>query len=81
MKKITEYDYKDVDKAVENFSMYHRNKHSDIAHAFASAHGGLSANLEMLLHRALNCKDEALQEYATEMFERFRDIHLEGENA
>ena len=80
MKKITEYGYKEIDKAVQNFSMYHRNKHSDIAHSFASAHGGLSANLEMLLYRALKSEDEELQEYATEMVERFRDIHLEGEN-
>ena len=81
MKKITEYDYKAVTNAVENFSLHHRSKFDDIGHSFASAHGGLSANLEMLLHRAMNCKDEALQEYATEMFERFRDIHLEGKNA
>ena len=73
---MKKYGYKEIDKAIQNFSMFFRNEHEDIAHGFASAHGALTANLEMLLYRALKCEDEELQEYATEMLERFRDIHL-----
>ena len=74
---MKEYDYKAVGKAVENFALHYRNQHEDIGHGFASAHGALTANLQMLLEKAVKCEDEYLQEYATEMVERFRDIHLE----
>lgn len=80
---MKKYDYKAVEKffyvenAVDNFSMHFRNQHEDIGHGFAIAHGALHANLHMLLVRAIDCDDEILKEYATEMVERFRDIHLE----
>ena len=73
---MKKYGYKEIDKAIQNFSMFFRNDYEDIGHGFASAHGALTANLEMLLYRALKSEDEELQEYATEMIERFRDIHL-----
>lgn len=73
---MKKYDYKAVENAVDNFSAHFRNQHEDIGHGFASAHGALTANLHMLLVRALRSEDEVLQEYATEMVERFRDIHL-----
>lgn len=73
---MKKYDYKAVDKALENFSMHYRNQHEDMGHAFASAHGALFANLHMLLVQAVKCEDEYLKEYATGMVERFRDIHL-----
>lgn len=71
MKAISEYDLKEVSEAVESYSLYYRNKEGDIGHGFARAHGAIVANLEMLLHRAMRSEDEALQEYATEMVERF----------
>ena len=74
---MEKYDYKAVEKAVDNFSMHYRNQHEDIGHSFASAHGAVIANLHMLLVRAVESNDEYLQQYATEMVERFRDIHLE----
>lgn len=71
MKAISELDLKQIGEAVETFSLHYRNKEDDIAFSFASAHGAIVANLEMLLYRALKSEDEALQEYATEMVERF----------
>lgn len=68
---ISEFDLKEVSEAVENFSLYYRNKEGNNGYGYARAHGAVIANLEMTLHRAMKCEDEALQEYATEMVERF----------
>lgn len=74
MKAISELDLKQIGEAVETFSLYYRNKEDDIAFSFAAAHGAIVANLEMILYRALKSEDEALQEYATEMVERFSEM-------
>ena len=65
---------KDICKAVETLSLYYKNKEDDPTHAFASALGAISANLEMILYRAMQSEDKALQEYATEMVERFSQM-------
>ena len=74
MKAISELDLRKISEAVETFSLHYRNKEDDITYSFASAHGAIVANLEMLLNRALKSEDEALQEYATEMVERFSEM-------
>lgn len=78
MKAISEFDMKEICEAVENFSLSYRSRSTDIGHSYARAHGGLVANIEMLLYQAINCEDEALREYATEMVERFSKMKIKG---